>query len=70
MKLKIDKEADALYVNLSDESAYESEEVSPGIVIDYNREGKAVGIEMLHLSKRVPNLDFQKVDIETIPVSG
>ncbi len=70
MKLKIDKEADALYVSLSDESAFESEEVSPGILIDYNQAGQAVGIEMLHLSKRVPNLDFQKVDIETVPTSG
>lgn len=67
MKLKIDREADTLYLSLCDESVLESEEVSPGIVIDYNQEGQAVGIELLHLSKRAPNTDFHKLLFETIP---
>ena len=34
MKLKIDKEADALYLRLDDSDIVESEEISPGIVVD------------------------------------
>jgi uncharacterized protein YuzE len=39
MKLKIDHEADALYFTLSDTPAAESEEVSPGVIVDYDDAG-------------------------------
>jgi uncharacterized protein YuzE len=70
MKLTVDREADALYLSLSDEPAAESEEVSPGLIVDYNSEGHAVGIEMLHLSKRSPSADFQRLLFESIPLAG
>ena len=68
MKLKIDHEADALYFSLSDAPATESEEVSPGVIVDYDEMGRAVGIEMLHLSKRVAGADVQRLLFETVPV--
>ena len=49
MSLKIDKENDALYFRLDESSIVESEEVQPGIILDFNSEGKVVGIEMLNL---------------------
>ena len=36
IKLNVDKEADALYLRLDDSPIVESEEVSPGVVLDYN----------------------------------
>lgn len=68
MKLKVDREADALYFSLTEAPAAESEEVAPGIIVDYNEVGRAVGIEMLHLSKRVVGADFQRLLFETVPV--
>ncbi len=70
MKLKIDHEADALYLSLSDGPAMESEEVSPGLIVDYDANGRAVGIEMLHLSKRASNADMQKLLFESVPLAG
>ncbi len=67
MKLKIDREADALYLTLDDSDVIESEEVSPGIIVDYNSEDQVVGIEMLYLSKRTPKLDTGKLVFETVP---
>ena len=67
MKLKVDHEADALYLSLRDELANESEEVSPGIIVDYDEEGRAVGIELLHLSKRIPGADLDRLLYETVP---
>ena len=64
MKLTIDKEADALYLDLDDAPAVESEEISPGVILDYNSEGKVTGIEMLYLSKRVPSSQLGKVGVE------
>jgi uncharacterized protein YuzE len=45
MKLTIDKEADALYLDLDETPAVEREEISPGVILDYNSEGKVTGIE-------------------------
>jgi uncharacterized protein YuzE len=38
---------------LDESSIVESEEVQPGIVLDFNAEGKVVGIEILNLSIRM-----------------
>lgn len=51
MKLSVDKEADALYLRLDDSPIVESEEVAPGVVLDYNESNEVVGVEMLHLYK-------------------
>ena len=37
MKLSVDREAHALYLRLEETPIVESEEVSPGVVLDYNR---------------------------------
>ena len=66
MKLQIDRKADALYLRLDDSKIVESEEVSPGVVLDFSAEGKVVGIEMLHLSKRTPNLDLEDIQLQTV----
>ena len=65
MKLKIDKQADALYLRLDDSTIIESEEITPGIVLDYDENDQVVGIEVLSLSKRAPKLNFQQLEFET-----
>ncbi len=66
MKLTIDRQADALYLDLDESPAAESEEISPGVILDYNAEGKVVGIEMLHLSQRVPAETLGKMQLESV----
>ena len=53
MRLKVDKESDALYFRLDELAIVESEEVAPGVILDFDGEGRVVGIEMLNLSSRV-----------------
>ena len=53
MKLKIDKESDALYFRLDESAIVDSEEVKNGVVLDFNSDGNVIGIEILDLSKRV-----------------
>ena len=65
MKLHIDKKADALYLRLDDSTIVESEEVSPGVVLDYNESNEVVGVEMLYLSKRSSNLNLSTLEFET-----
>ena len=58
MQLEVDQEADALYFRLDDSQLIDSEEVSSGIIIDYNENDEVAGIEILNLSNRtsIPNL--------------
>ena len=67
MKLKVDEQADALYLTLSEVSASRSEEVSPGIIVDYDEHDRVVGIEMLYLSKRAPQTDLRRLLFESVP---
>ncbi|NDC41317.1 MAG: DUF2283 domain-containing protein [Chitinophagia bacterium] len=55
MKVKYDKEADALYIVLSDNKITESDEERPGVILDYDETGAVVGIEILNASKKVVN---------------
>jgi uncharacterized protein YuzE len=52
MRVRVDHGADAVYLNLTDRPVKESEEVVEGIVVDYDAEGRIVGIEILDASKR------------------
>ena len=55
MKVKYDKEADVIYIGLSDEKINESDEGKPGIILDYDKNGSIVGIEILNASKKIGN---------------
>ena len=65
MRLHVDEQADALYLRLDDSKIIESEEVSPGVVLDFDERNQVVGIEILNLSKRTPNLDFREFQYQT-----
>ena len=66
MKLKVDEKADALYLRLDDSKIIESEEVSPGVVLDYNERNQVVGVEILNLSKRAPSLNARELQFQTV----
>jgi len=66
MKLRVDREADALYLRLDDAEIVESVEVSPGVVLDYNDANEVVGVEMLYLSKRSADLNLSGLEFETV----
>ena len=55
MKVKYDKEQDAIYLLFSDEPVFESDEDKKGVILDYTNEGKIVGVEILNASTQMPN---------------
>jgi uncharacterized protein YuzE len=65
MTLKVDERADALYLRLDDSRIFESEEVSPGVNLDFNAENQVVGVEILNLSKRSPSLNLRELQFQT-----
>ncbi len=60
--LKYDRVSDALYIKLKDDTVVESDEISPGIIVDYNKKGEIIGIEILWFSKR--GIDLKKLVVE------
>ncbi|MBK6902005.1 MAG: DUF2283 domain-containing protein [Saprospirales bacterium] len=53
MQLKYSKEPDILLIRFSDNPISESDEPKPGLIIDYDKDGNVVRIEILDASKRV-----------------
>ena len=64
MRLHFDKEADALYLRLDESTIVESEEVHPGIVLDFNEADQVVGIEILNVGKRVAADALKEVNFQ------
>jgi uncharacterized protein YuzE len=54
LSISYDRQTDAAYIRFSPEPVEESEEVSSGVVLDYDAQGRIVGMEVLdakaHLS--------------------
>ena len=65
MRLYVDKEADALYLRLDESTIVESEEVSPGVVLNYNESNEVVGVELLYLSKCSSELGLSALQFDT-----
>ncbi len=61
MKMHYDEKADALYLRLDESKIIESEEVQPGIVLDYNADNQVVGVEILRVKDRVLSADLKQV---------
>ena len=65
MRLKIDKENDSLYLRLNETEIVESEEVQPGVILDFDQNGQVVGIEILSLSQRTEPEKLNLFQLET-----
>jgi len=55
MKVTYDPEVDVLRILLSDAPIEESDEDKPGVILDYDKDGNIVGLEILEASKRTTN---------------
>ena len=64
MRVRTDEAADALYIRLEDSAIVESEEVSPGVILDFDEGGRVVGIEILNVRQRLPAADLRRVEVE------
>jgi len=67
MKIQYFPEDDVMYIDLSDKPSVESEEIVPGIVVDFDEEGNPVGIEISNASK---SIRFDLLEISNLPLSN
>ena len=64
MKVRFDEKADALYMRVDDSKILESEEVQPGVVLDFNDRNQVVGIEIRGIRDRVPLANLRQMQFE------
>jgi uncharacterized protein YuzE len=55
MKVTYDSEVDVLRILFRDAKVEESDEDKPGVILDYDKDGNVIGIEVLNASERVEN---------------
>lgn len=55
MKVTYDTEVDVLRILFRDAPIEESDENKPGVILDYDKDGNVVGIEVLNSSQRIEN---------------
>ena len=64
MRLKVDLKSDALYFRISEDKIKDSEEVKPGIIVDFSKSGKVVGIEVLGLKRQFSIDELSKIQVD------
>jgi len=67
MKLAYYPETDSLYIDLSEKASADSQEVAPGVVLDFDADGQLVGIDVDHAS-RVVNLT--NLEAKALPIAS
>jgi uncharacterized protein YuzE len=58
---------DMLYIKLTDEASTESEEVAPGIVLDFGERNRVIGIEIEDASKFI---DLSRLEVSSLPLAN
>lgn len=67
MKFHYYAETDSLYIDLSERTSVDSREVAPGVVLDFDAEGRLVGIDVDHASV-VANLS--RLEADSLPLAS
>ena len=65
MRIKIDKDSDALYFRLDERRIVESEEIRPGVILDYDNDNRVIGVEFLGISQRATKEELSSLQFQT-----
>ena len=65
MRVKVDNDSDALYFRLDESRITESEEIKPGVILDYDKDDRVVGVEFLGISKRATREELSMIQFQT-----
>lgn len=66
MEIRYDKEADAMYIELQKGKFAKNKKVDDIMVIDMDKAGKLLGIELLNVSKQVPAESLAEVHVKNM----
>ena len=65
MRIRINKESNSLYFRLDENRIVESEEIRPGVILDFDENDKVIGIEFLNISSRASEEELSNLQFLT-----
>jgi len=66
MKVTYDKEADAMYIKLTNEKFDKAKIIDKNTILNVDKEGRVIGIELLFVSKHLPKNFLSQIVVETL----
>lgn len=64
MRIRYDENSDILYIRLRETKYYESDEIKEGFILDYDREGNIIALEILDASAYLKPNELSAVSFE------
>lgn len=68
MRIEFDQEADALYVQIHEAYVAHVKEIEGGVIIDFDKNRRIIGMEILDVTKRFPLEDLVNLRVENLPL--
>ena len=66
MKIEYDKEVDALYIRIQDKFVARTQEVSEGVNLDFDADGRLIGLEVIDAAKCYSLSDIFNLSTENL----
>ena len=64
MRINYDEADDAIYIRFSDAKYYQSDEVRDGVILDFDKKGKIIALEVLDVSKHLPKESMDSINFD------
>lgn len=65
MKIRYDPDADAMYITLRKDKVVRTKEIDENTVIDFNKSGQVIGVELLFVKERNPDI-LKELQVENL----
>ena len=69
MEINYDKEADAMYIELRKGDFAKNKRIDDFTIIDLDKQGNILGIELLDVSKRIPRESLSQLHVKNLIVA-
>ena len=66
MEITYDKEADALYISFREGTFFKNKKMDDLTIMDLDRDGNILGIELLQVSKRIPPESLSEISVKNL----
>ena len=66
MKISYDQEADAIYIRLKEGEVDKTKEIDDNTILDYDKKGNVIGVELLFVKERIPSASLSKITFENL----
>jgi len=66
MEINYDKEADAVYIKFQKGDFAKNKKLDDFTIIDLDKKGNILGIELLYVSKRIPIESLSEVNVKNL----